>query len=137
MSNDRYTFADIANLFKLVLKGKKIRTNNAENKSLCEKSSKKKEKVLFESVFRFSGTKDTRRQSYTEYSNKELLGIMFYKGIVGIESMQSMTYEFAPENVTQDILCSLGEKTYLLHAVTSNEYLEKYEPEKLQKVQLK
>lgn len=87
----------------------------------------------------FSATKDPRHQSYTEYSNKELLGTVFYKGIVGIESMQSMTYEFTPENVTRNILCFLGEKekAYLPHAVTINEYFEKLEPEELQKVQQK
>ncbi len=47
----------------------------------------------------FAQTKDPRCLSYTEYSNDELLGTMFYKGIAGIESMQSMTYEFNRENV--------------------------------------
>lgn len=87
----------------------------------------------------FSDTKDPRHQSYIEYSNKELLGTMFYKGIAGIESMQSMTYEFTPETVTRNILSFLGEKekAYLPHAVTINEYFEKLETEELQKVQQK
>lgn len=42
----------------------------------------------------FADTKDPRHLSYTEYSKRELVGTMFYKGIAGIESMQSMTYEF-------------------------------------------
>lgn len=58
----------------------------------------------------FLDTKDLRYQNYTEYSNKELLGTMFYKGVAGIESMQSMTYKFTPENVTRNILCFLLEK---------------------------
>ena len=37
----------------------------------------------------FAQTKDPRHLSYTEYTNDELLGTMFYKGIAGIESMQS------------------------------------------------
>lgn len=87
----------------------------------------------------FSDTKDPRHQSYTDYTNKELLGAVFYKGIAGIVSMQSMTYEFAPENVTRNIYSFLGEKgkPFLPHAVTVNEYLEKLEPEELQKVQQK
>ena len=87
----------------------------------------------------FSGTKDPRHQSYTEYSNKELLGTVFYKGIAGIESMQSMTYEFNSENITKNILQFLGEeeKEYLPHAVTINEYFERFDPEELQKVQRK
>lgn len=45
----------------------------------------------------FADTKDPRKQSYTEYSNDELIGTMFYKGIAGIKSMQSMTYELNRE----------------------------------------
>lgn len=87
----------------------------------------------------FSGTKDPRHQSYIEYSNKELIGTVFYKGIAGIGSMQSMTYEFTPENVSKNILRFLGEKgkKYLPHAVTVNEYFEKLDPEELQRVQQK
>lgn len=39
----------------------------------------------------FADTKDPRNQSYIEYSNDELLGTMFYKGIAGIESMLSQS----------------------------------------------
>lgn len=87
----------------------------------------------------FADTKDPRHQSYTEYSNKELLGTVFYKGIAGIESMQSMTYEFNKEQVTQNLFRFMGEreKPYLPHAVTVNEYLERLDPEELQKVQQK
>ncbi len=87
----------------------------------------------------FADTKDPRHQSYTEYSNKEMLGTVYYKGIAGIESMQSMTYEFNKEQVTKNLLHFMGEeaKPYLPHAVTVNEYLERLEPEELQKVQQK
>ncbi len=87
----------------------------------------------------FAGTKDPRHQSYTEYSNKELLGTLFYKGIAGIVSMQSMTYEFNKERVTENLFHFMGEKEkpYLPHAVTVNEYLERLEPEELQRVQQK
>ena len=87
----------------------------------------------------FADTKDPRHLSYTEYSNGELLGTVFYKGIAGIESMQSMTYEFNREKVVKNLYRFMGrkEKTYLPHAVTINEYLERIEPEELQKVQQK
>ncbi len=87
----------------------------------------------------FADTKDPRHQSYTEYSNKELLGTVFYKGIAGIESMQSMTYEFNKERVTKNLFRFMGEKekAYLPHAVTVNEYLERLEPEELQEIQQK
>lgn len=87
----------------------------------------------------FADTEDPRNQSYTEYSNDELLGTMFYKGIAGIESMQSMTYEFNRESVVQNLYQFMGrkEKAYLPHAVTVNEYLERLSPDELQKVQQK
>ena len=87
----------------------------------------------------FADTKDPRNQSYTEYSNDELLGTMFYKGIAGIESMQSMTYEFNRESVTKNLYRFMGrkEKEYLPHAVTVNEYFERLSPDELEKVQQK
>ncbi len=87
----------------------------------------------------FAGTRDPRHSSYTEYSNKELLGTMFYKGIAGIKSMQSMTYEFNRERVVKNLSRFMGEKEreYLPHAVTVNEYFERLEPDELQKVQQK
>ncbi len=87
----------------------------------------------------FSGTKDPRHQSYTEYSNRELIGTVFYKGIAGIKSMQSMTCEFTPGNATKNIQRFLGEKekAYLPHVVTINEYFEKLDPEELQGIQQK
>lgn len=87
----------------------------------------------------FANTKEPRNLSYTEYSNAELLGTMFYKGIAGIESMQMMTYEFNRERVVENLYRFMGtkEKEYLPHAVTVNEYFERLDPEELQKVQQK
>ncbi len=102
----------------------------------CNKARQKYCPNLFQN---FADTKDPRHQSYTEYSNKELLGTVFYKGIAGIESMQSMTYEFNKEQVTKNLLHFMGEKgkPYLPHGVTVNEYLERLDPEELQKLQQK
>lgn len=102
----------------------------------CNKVRKKYCPHLFQD---FAGTKDPRHLSYTEYTNKELLGTMFYKGIAGIVSMQSMTYEFNKEKVVKNLLRFMGgkEKEYLPHAVTINEYFERLNPEELQKVQQK
>ena len=87
----------------------------------------------------FAATKDPRHLSYIDYSNKEMLGTMFYKGIAGIESMQSMTYEFNREEVVGNLYDFFGEsrKDYLPHGVTLNEYLERLEPSELQRVQQK
>lgn len=102
----------------------------------CNKIRKRYCPNLFQD---FSKTKDPRHPGYTYYSNKEILGSMFYKGIGGIVSMQSMTYEFNRESVVKNIYQFIGEqeKEYLPHAVTMNEYLERLEPEELQKVQQK
>ena len=87
----------------------------------------------------FAATKDPRHLSYTDYTNKEMLGTMFYKGIAGISSMRSMTYEFNREKVVGNLYHFLGEseKDYLPHGVTLNEYLEKLDPSELQHVQQK
>lgn len=87
----------------------------------------------------FADTKDPRNLSYTEYSNNELLGTMFYKGIAGIESMQMMPYELNRERIVENLYRFMGtkEKEYLPHAVTVNEYFERLDSEELQKVQQK
>lgn len=96
----------------------------------CNKVRKKYCPHLFQDL---ADTKDPRHLSYTEYTNKELLGTMFYKGIAGIVSMQSMTYEFNKEKVVKNLLRYMGgkEKEYLSHAVTINEYFERLDPEEL------
>lgn len=92
-----------------------------------------------ELFYDLAATKDPRDPSYTEYSNDELLGTMFYKGIAGIGSMQSMTYEFNRKRVAENLYRFMGkkEKEYIPHAVTINEYFERLDPEELQKVQQK
>ena len=69
-------------------------------------------------------TKDPRHTSYTDYSNKEMPGTMFYKGIAGIESMQSMTYGFNREETVGNLYRFFEEagKDYLPHGVDLNEY---------------
>ena len=44
-----------------------------------------------ELLTKFDHVKDPRHSSYTEYSCREMLGTLYYKGIVGISSMQGMT----------------------------------------------
>ena len=87
----------------------------------------------------FAQTDDPRHLSYTDYSNRELLGTVFYKGIAGIRSMQSMTYEFNRDAVARNLSRFMGgkERDYLPHAVTVNEYFERLDPQQLQRVQQK
>lgn len=54
----------------------------------CNKIQKKFYPDLFS---KFDRVKDPRHSSYIEYSCLEMLGTLYYKGIVGISSMQEMT----------------------------------------------
>ena len=73
----------------------------------------------------FADTKDPRNLCYADYSNREMLGTMFYKGIAGITSMQAMTDEFNKDGVVKNLYRFMGgkEKEFLPHGVTVNEYL--------------
>lgn len=99
----------------------------------CNKIQKKFYPELF---FRFGETKDPRNNSYTEYSNREMLGILYYKALAEIESMQAMTRDFNDDKVVGNLYRFIGsaEKEYLPHHVTLNEYLEKLEPVELEKI---
>lgn len=99
----------------------------------CNKIQKKFYPELF---FRFGETKDPRNNSYTEYSNREMLGTLYYKALAEIESMQAMTRDFNDDKVVGNLYRFIGsaEKEYLPHHVTLNEYLEKLEPVELEKI---
>lgn len=86
---------------------------------------------------RFEQTKDNRHQSYITYTNKTMLGTLYYKAVAALSSMQAMTREFNEDTVVKNLYHFLGEeeKEYLPHHVTMNEYLEKLEPEELEKIQ--
>ena len=86
---------------------------------------------------RFSQTQDPRNQSYVSYTNRVMLGTLYYKGIAGLSSMQEMTREFNDEEVVKNLyqFLSSKEREYLPHHVTVNEYLEKLDPEELEKIQ--
>ena len=102
----------------------------------CNRIQKRYAGNLFED---FSKTTDPRHSSYTDYSNKMLLGTLYYKGIAGISSMQSMTSEFNQKRIANNISRFLSEEEtdYLPHGVTINEYLAGVNPEEIQEVQQK
>ncbi len=83
---------------------------------------------------RFAHTEDPRHQSYIEYPNKLMLGTVYYKGIGGITSMQTMSDKFNNKNVVKNIRNFLGEEEaeYLPHGVTINEYFERLDSEEIQ-----
>src|SRR5699024_1494715 len=75
--------------------------------------------------WKFSQTEDPRHPSYITYTNRMMLGTLYYKGIAGIDSMQEMTEKFNDEAVSKNLSVFMGEtaKEYVPHHVTENAYL--------------
>lgn len=94
--------------------------------------------IFYPELFsKFEDVTDPRHSSYIEYSCKEMLGTIYYKGIAGISSMQNMTRAFTDEIVTSNLYQFMGSKSkdYLPHGVTLNEFLERIDPSELEKIQ--
>lgn len=94
--------------------------------------------IFYPELFsKFEDVTDPRHSSYIDYSCKEMLGTIYYKGIAGISSMQSMTRAFTDEIVTSNLYQFMGSKSkdYLPHGVTLNEFLERVDPSELEKIQ--
>lgn len=100
----------------------------------CNKIQNKFCPTLFK---KFSETVDPRHQSYIGYNNKTMLGTAYYKGIAGLTSMQSMTYEFNDKKIANNVMNFMGEKEkdFLPHGVTLNEYFEELDYKQTQEVQ--
>lgn len=100
----------------------------------CNKIQNKYYPELFK---KFSEVNDPRNQSYIGYSVKTMLGTLYYKCIGGISSMQEMTRQFNDEKVVENLYSFMGEsrKEYLPHGVTENEFLERLDPQELEKIQ--
>lgn len=86
--------------------------------------------------WKFAQTKDPRHLSYITYTNRMMLGTLYYKGIAGIDSMQEMTEQFNEETVSKNLSAFIGEKAgeYVPHHVTENEYLERLDPMELEEI---
>ena len=100
----------------------------------CNKIQKKFCPELFSM---FGNVDDPRHKSYIEYSARTMLGALYYKCIAGISSMQEMTRAFNDDAVCENLYKFMGEdaKDYLPHGVTENEFLERMNPEELEKIQ--
>ena len=100
----------------------------------CNKIQKRFYPELFS---KFAGVNDPRHQSYIDYSVKTMLGTIYYKCIGGLSSMQEMTRKFNDEKIVENLYTFLGEQEqeYLPHGVTVNEFLERLNPEELEKIQ--
>ncbi|MGN9201347.1 transposase family protein [Clostridium sp. HCP1S3_A12] len=86
---------------------------------------------------KFNEVADPRNSSYIDYSNRVMLGTLYFKSICSVPSMQSMTNYFNKEEVVSNIYNILGdkEKEYQPHYVTLNEYLERLNPKELENIQ--
>jgi hypothetical protein len=86
---------------------------------------------------KFDKVKDPRNQSYIEYSNRVMLGTLYFKAVGVVPSMQQMTKLFNNDYAVKNIYKQLDSdrKEYLPHYVTINEYLERLKPEELEKIQ--
>ena len=86
--------------------------------------------------WRFAQTKDPRHPSYITYTNRMMLGTLYYKGIAGIDSMQEMTDQFNDDGVSKNLPVFMGETPgeYVPHHVTENEYLERLDPMELEEI---
>ena len=85
----------------------------------------------------FDKVVDPRHQAYITYSIREMLGTMYYKAIGGLPSMRAMDRLSENERVVQN-LYSFMEKAarpFIPHSVTENEFLEKLDPNELEKIQ--
>ena len=109
---------------------KRLEKNAAEE---CNRIQKKFYPELFE---RFGETKDPRNRSYTEYSNREMLGTLYYKCLSEVESMRAMTRLFNADKVVKNLygFMESSPKEYLPHHVTLNEYLERLPVEELENI---
>ena len=86
--------------------------------------------------WKFAQTEDPRHPGYITYTNRMMLGTLYYKGIAGIGSMQEMTEKFNDETVSKNLSVFMGEKAtgYVPHHVTENEYLERLDPKELEEI---
>lgn len=113
------------------------RINKTLEKNPVKECNKVQRRFYPELFQKFGETKDPRNQSYIVYSNRVMLGTVYYKGIGGIDSMQQMTEKFNNPNVVNNLGQFMGETLgeYLPHHVTENEYLERLETEELENIQ--
>ena len=113
---------------------KEDRATRALEKNPIEACNKVQRRFCPDLFNQFGQTNDPRHQSYITYSNRTMLGQIYYKGIAGITSMQDMTYKFNKPQIVENMATYMGEELdeYLPHHVTENEYLERLNPGEIQ-----
>lgn len=115
---------------------KENRLKRKLEKNPAKECTKIQKKFCPDLMLRFHATEDPRNPSYIEYSNQELLGELYIKGLTGLVSMREMTERFNDGHVSRSICQILGveERDYLAHHQTLNDYLSRLEPNQLQEV---
>ena len=84
----------------------------------------------------FSEVEDPRNQRYISYEMRSMLGTIYFKNLVGLVTMRSMTDYFEDEKVTKNVYRYLGmeEKEYLPHHQTINDLLSEVNPDEIEKI---
>ena len=113
---------------------KEDRAARALEKNPVEACNKVQRRFCPDLFSQFSQTNDPRHQSYITYTNRTMLGQIYYKGIAGITSMQDMTDKFNKPQIVENMATYMGDELdeYLPHYVTENEYLERLNPGEMQ-----
>ena len=115
---------------------KEQRIQKKLEKNPVRELNKIQNKYYSQLFWKFAQTEDLRHPSYIIYTNRMMLGTLYYKGIAGIDSMQEMTEQFNDEQVSKNLSLFIGEKSreYVPHHVTENEYLERLDPMELEEI---
>ena len=99
----------------------------------CEKIRKKFAPSLYKW---FGNVKDPRNPSYVTYEMTEMLGTLYFKYLVGLTSMRSMTEYFDDEKIRNSLYHYLGanEKERLPHYQTVNDLLCRVNPDEIEEI---
>ena len=99
----------------------------------CEKIRKKFAPNLYEL---FGKVTDPRRPGSILYGMTEMLGTVYFKNLIGMTSMRSMTEFFEDERIVRNLYHYLGvnEREQLPHYQTINDLLCRVDPEEIQEI---
>lgn len=117
---------------------KEQRIQNQFEKNPIRALNEIQEKYYPQLIQDFRKTTDPRNQCYITYSNTTMLATVYYKNILSIESMQSMTSFFNKQTAVDNVAALTSEEAneYLPHYVTLNEYLARVRASELDRIRL-